>query len=132
MLTIRFQRIGRKNDPSFRIVVSEKARHPKAGKPLMVLGSYNPKTKHTLIDAEAVKGWIAKGAQASGTVHNLLLAQGIVEGKKVNVRNAKVAPKKEEEKAAEAPKVEAPAEAKAEAPAEATTEAPAAPSVAGA
>ena len=96
MLAIRFQRTGRKNDPSFRIIVSEKARHPKAGNPLQVLGSYNPKTKHTIIDAEKVKHWLSKGAQASGTVTNLLVSKGVITGKKVNVRNTKVAPKKEE------------------------------------
>jgi len=85
MLAIRFQRTGRKNDPSFRIIVSEKARSPKAGNPLEVVGSYNPKTKHTIINAEAVKGWLSKGAKASGTVHNLLVTKGVITGKKVNV-----------------------------------------------
>jgi small subunit ribosomal protein S16 len=117
MLVIRFQRIGRKNDPSFRIIVSEKARHPKAGNPLQVVGSYNPKTKHTLIDAEAVKGWLSKGAQASGTVHNLLVTKGVIEGKKMNVRNAKVAPKNEEAEAGPAP--ETPKEEPTSAPVEA-------------
>ena len=133
MLTIRFQRTGRKNDPSFRIVVSEKTRHPLAGNPLAVVGSHNPKTKHTVIDAEKVKHWLSKGAQASGTVSNLLVSKGVIEGKKVNVRNAKVAPKKEEESAqASVPSAQretatvAPAEeAKAEEPAAEVAEAPA-------
>ncbi|MDE2079584.1 MAG: 30S ribosomal protein S16 [Patescibacteria group bacterium] len=117
MLAIRFQRTGRKNDASFRIVVSEKARHPLAGNPLAVVGSYNPKTKRTVVDAEKVKHWLSKGAQASGTVNNLLVKEGIVTGKnkKVNVRNTKVAPKKEGEEAkaeAAAPAAEAPAEEK--------------------
>ncbi|MBI3573855.1 30S ribosomal protein S16 [Candidatus Kaiserbacteria bacterium] len=103
MLTIRFQRTGRKNDAAFRIVVSEKARHPLAGNPLEVVGSHNPKTKHTVIDAEKVKHWLSKGAKASGTVSNLLVSKGVIEGKKVNVRNIKVAPKKEEEAKAESP-----------------------------
>ena len=87
---IRFQRTGRTNDPAFRIVVSDKTRHPKSGKALQVVGSYNPKTKDAIIDAEAAKGWIAKGAQLSGTVHNLFLSKGIIEGKKINVRQTKV------------------------------------------
>jgi small subunit ribosomal protein S16 len=115
MLTIRFQRIGRKNDPSFRIVVSEKARHPMAGNPLQVLGSYNPKTKHTIIDGDQIKHWISKGAQVSGTVNNLLITNGVIQGKKVNVLGKKNPPKKEEEvKAEAAPAAEAPAEAAAE------------------
>ena len=96
MLTIRFQRTGRKNDAAFRIIVSEKARSPKAGNPLQVLGSYNPKTKHTIIDGDSVKHWISKGASLSGTVNNLLITKGIIEGKKVNVLGKKNVPKKED------------------------------------
>ena len=121
MLAIRFQRTGRTNDPAFRIVVSEKARSPKGGKPLAVVGSYNPKTKHTIIDAEAATHWISKGAQLSGTVNNLFITKGVIEGKKVNVLGQKTIKKEEgksgaksgEVKAApatEAPKAEAPAE----------------------
>ena len=105
MLTIRFQRRGRKNDASFRIVVLEKARSPKAGNPLQVLGSYNPKTKHTVIDGDSIKHWISKGAELSGTVNNLLITKGIIQGKKVNVLGKKTPPKKEEAKE-EAPKEE--------------------------
>lgn len=115
---IRFQRTGRTNDPAFRIVVSEKARHPKAGNPLQVVGSYHPKTKHTVINAEAAKGWVAKGAQLSGTVHNLFISQGIIEGKKINVRGAKVAPAVPADKATSAPV--APTEEKIETTEEAT------------
>lgn len=107
MLAIRFQRTGRKNNPAFRIVVLEKARSPKAGNPLQVLGSYNPKTKHTVIDEPRVKHWIAMGAQVSGTVNNLLITKGVIEGKKVNVLGKKTAPKKEEAKVEEAPVAEA-------------------------
>ncbi len=119
MLTIRFQRVGRKNDPAFRIVVLEKTRSPKAGNPLQILGSYNPKTKHTVIDAEKAKHWMSKGAQLSGTVNNLFITKGVIEGKKVNVLGKKSAPKKEEpvavEVKAEEPTVEAPAETASEA-----------------
>lgn len=101
MLTIRFQRTGRKNDPSFRIVVGEHARHPKSEKHLVSVGSYHPKTKNSIIDTDAVKLWISKGAQPSGTVNNLLVAKGIIDGKKTNVRGTKVAPKKEEPASAE-------------------------------
>ena len=89
MLTIRFQRTGRKNNPAFRIVVLEKQRSPKAGNPLQILGSYNPKTKHTVIDEPRVKHWISMGAQLSGTVNNLLITKGVIEGKKVNVLGKK-------------------------------------------
>ncbi len=121
MLTIRFQRTGRKNDPAFRIVVLEKARSPKAGNPLQVLGSYNPKTKHTNIDAESVKHWMSKGAEVSGTVNNLLITKGVIQGKKVNVLQKKHPPKKEGEEKQE-PKVEVAAEATTEPAPEAKAE----------
>lgn len=108
MLTIRFQRKGRKNDPSFKVVVLEKARSPKAGNPLEVLGSHNPKTKHTILKDERIKYWISKGAELSGTVNNLLVSKKIIEGKKVNVLGKKTPIKKEEEAKPEAPKAEAP------------------------
>lgn len=115
MLTIRFQRVGRKNDPSFRIVVLENTRSPKAGSPLEVVGSHNPKTKQTLIKDERVKHWMSKGAQVSGTVNNLLITKGVIQGKKVNVLGKKTPIKKEEEVKAEAPAApETPAEPAAE------------------
>lgn len=89
MLKIRFQRTGRKNDPSFRLVVTEHTAAAQAGKNVAQVGSYHPKTKHTLIDAEAVKLWLSRGAKASGTVNNLLITKGIIEGKKVNVLGKK-------------------------------------------
>jgi len=118
MLKIRFQRTGRKNDPAFRIVVTEHTSGPKAGKSIETVGSYHPKTKHTVLDADAVKKWLSLGAQASGTVHNLLISKGIIEGKKVNVLGKKTPIVKDEPK--EEVKAEAPAPE--ESPAEAPTE----------
>lgn len=94
---IRFQRVGRKNDPSFRVVVLEKARSPKAGAPLARVGSYNPKTKAFSVDADGIKNWIANGAQISPSLHNLLVTKGILAGKKINVLPKKTPPVKEQE-----------------------------------
>ena len=91
-MTIRFQRIGRKNDAAFRIAVLEKERAAKAGGIVERLGSYNPKTKAVSLDKDRVKEWLAKGAQPSDTVRNLLISQGVIEGKKVNVLPKKTAP----------------------------------------
>lgn len=85
MLKIRMQRTGRKNDPSFRVVVAEHTRSPKAGNFLERLGSYNPKSKERILNAERITYWMSKGAQASGTMHNMLISAGIITGKKVNV-----------------------------------------------
>ncbi len=118
MLKIRLQRTGRKNDPSFRVVVTEHTSSPKAGKNVAQVGSYHPKTKETILDAEAIKSWLQKGAQASGTLHNLLITKGIISGKKVNVLGKKTPIVKEAPPEA-APTQSAPAETPAEpAPAE--------------
>jgi len=97
MLMIRFQRIGRKNDPAFRISLLEKARAAKSGRVTEQLGTYNPKTKAVTLKADRVKYWLSQGAQATDSVHNLLLAQGVIEGKKINVLPKKTVQKKEEE-----------------------------------
>ena len=90
MLTIRFQRVGRKNDPAFRVVVGEKRSKPKSGE-LEILGSYHPKTKATILKGERILYWLSKGAKASPTVHNLLVSKDVIKGIKVNVVNKPVA-----------------------------------------
>ena len=84
MLMIRFQRTGRRNDPSFRIAVTEKRSKPKSGG-VELLGSYHPKTKETVLKQERILYWLSKGAQASPTVHNLLVAKGVIQRKKIPV-----------------------------------------------
>ncbi len=82
MLIIRLQRVGRKNDPSFRLVVVESKRAPKSGSFLEVVGSYNPRHKDkTQINAERVHYWIEHGAQLSDTANNILVGAKVVEGK---------------------------------------------------
>jgi len=90
MLKIKFQRVGRKNDPAFRVVVTERRSKPKSGE-LEILGSYHPKTKHTTLQNDRILYWISKGAQATDTVHNLLVARGVVKGTKRAVVREKVA-----------------------------------------
>ncbi|MDO8624103.1 MAG: 30S ribosomal protein S16 [bacterium] len=85
MLMIRFQRIGRTNDPAFRIVVVEKERSAKTGRITEQLGTYNPRTKAVTLDEAKVKEWISKGAQPSPSLHNFLITKGVIEGKKINV-----------------------------------------------
>ena len=103
MLVIRFQRVGRKNDPAFRLVVTEKKSKPKSGE-LEILGSYHPKTKHTILKSERILYWISKGAQVSPTVHNLLVKHGVVKGKKMHVSGSKPKNEKQTAPVAEKPK----------------------------
>lgn len=108
---MRLQRTGRKNDASFRVVVTDSRRGPKSGNNVDLLGFYNPKLGQIEIDGEKAKSWIAKGVQLSDTVHNMLVSKQIIEGKKINVLPRK-SPIIDEEK------VKAEAEAKAAAEAE--------------
>lgn len=109
MLKIRMQRTGRTNDPSFRIVVGEHTASPRAGKHVDIVGSYDPITKARILNAEKIKHWLSVGAQASPTVHNMLISAGIVTGKKINVLPQKTNPNKKEEAPAEAASSAAPA-----------------------
>ena len=99
MLKIRLQRTGRKNEPSFRVVVGDRRNSAQSGKFLEVLGSYDPKAGTVTFKEDRVKYWIGQGAQASGTVHNFLVDKKIVDGKKINVLPQKTPVKKEEAKA---------------------------------
>jgi small subunit ribosomal protein S16 len=85
MLKIRLQRVGRINSPSYRVIVAEHTRGPKTGNFVELVGSYNPKTKERSLKADRIKYWISVGAQPSDTMHNMLISEGIITGKKINV-----------------------------------------------
>jgi small subunit ribosomal protein S16 len=93
MLKIRLQRIGRKNDPSFRVVLTDSKNSTKSGRFLEILGIYNPKAEDKVsnknFQADRIKYWISKGAKLSDTMHNFLVHDKIIEGKKVNVLSKK-------------------------------------------
>ena len=85
MLKVRLQRVGRKNDPSFRVVVTDSRRGPKSGNYIENLGSYSPRAKSLSLNSDRIKHWIAMGAQVSDTVHNLLVKEKVIDGKAINV-----------------------------------------------
>lgn len=95
MLKIRLQRTGRKNDPHFRLIVTEGARKPKTTQFTEIIGTYNVKAGIFEAKADRVKHWMSVGAQTSPTVHNLLVSKGVLAGKKMNVLPKKTAQKKE-------------------------------------
>ncbi len=148
MLRIRLSRVGKKKQPSYRLVVAD-SRAPRDGAFIKIIGHYNPRTDPTTLvvkEDEAVE-WLSRGAQPSDTVAKLLTRIGVMERagrapvvwdrktpvkpKKAAVEEAPaaaaapaVAAKEETPAKAEAPAEETKAEAKAEAPAEeAATEA---------
>jgi small subunit ribosomal protein S16 len=84
MLKIRLQRTGRKNDPHFRLIVTESILKPKTSQFAEIVGTYNVKAGIFSAKADRIKHWISVGAQVSDTVHNLLISNKIIEGKKIN------------------------------------------------
>lgn len=107
MLMIRLQRVGRKHEPVFRLVLTDSKNGPKSGKFLEILGSFDARRGDKAeFKIDKVKHWIANGAKLSGTVHNILVERKVIDGKKINVL-----PKKSpivSEKAPEVAKPEAP------------------------
>lgn len=120
MLKVRLKRVGRKNDPSFRLILTESTSGPKSGRVIETFGSYNPHEgqEKARINGERVLYWVSKGAQVSPTVHNMLVNHKIITGKKVNVLPKKRPIVKEGEKKEAEKVVETPVAAVPEAPAE--------------
>lgn len=95
MLKIRFFRVGKKNQPSFKIVVTDKKNPPRGGRFLEEVGFYNPLTKEKILRPARIKFWLERGAKPSNSVHNLLVKEGIIKAEKKPVHKK---PKKKEEK----------------------------------
>ena len=95
MLRIRLRRVGKKKQPSYRIVVAD-VRAPRDGAIVEQVGIYNPLTDPPTIrvDAEKVKHWISVGAKPSDTVVRILEREGVVE--KTERPTAKVVAEKAE------------------------------------
>ncbi len=118
---IRLQRTGRKHEPTFRVVLTDSKNGPKSGRYLKNLGWYDTRIKNKIeqMDTDAIKHWISKGAKLSLTLHNYLVTQKVIIGKKLNALPKHTPIKKEvapeAAKAPEAPKAEKAPEAAAEA-----------------
>jgi len=118
MLMIRLQRTGRKHEPTFRVVLTDSKNGPKSGKYMKNLGWYDSRLENNAakqLRIEEIKHWMSHGAKLSLTLHNFLISQKIIEGKKLNALPKKTVQKKEEEKKDE--KASAPASAPNPAPA---------------
>jgi small subunit ribosomal protein S16 len=122
MLAIKLQRIGKKHQPSYRLVVAEK-RSKMLAPPVEDLGSYDPRTKATTVKKERVLHWVKMGAQPTITAHNLLVKEGAITGATLAVKMPKAVAK------AAAPAVEEKTAAPVEEGAAAEQSAEAAPEV---
>jgi small subunit ribosomal protein S16 len=74
-VVIRLQRTGKPHQPYYRVVAIEKARAA-SGKPVEILGSYNPREeiagKKVVIKADRYEHWIKVGALPSPSVASLV------------------------------------------------------------
>jgi small subunit ribosomal protein S16 len=73
---VRLTRVGSKKNPIWRVVVTDQ-RSPRDGRFIETIGHYNPQTEPSTIvlDRERLDHWLARGAQPSGTVKQLVRAQ---------------------------------------------------------
>ncbi|MBL8159308.1 30S ribosomal protein S16 [Candidatus Saccharibacteria bacterium] len=119
MLAIRLQRLGRKALPVYRLAVQESKRHPSSGRVVAYVGSYNPHTKATTLDAEKINFYLKNGAQPTERVARLLANEKIelpswvkqASARTSAVRNPDKLRKHQPAPEAEAEAEEAPAEA---------------------
>ena len=105
MIKLRLKRFGKKKEASFRIVACNSTSR-RDGRPLQELGFYNPRTKETRLDTEALRSRLTQGAQPTDVVRTLLEKAGLlekIERPSIAIGKAKL----EKEKASKALKKEA-------------------------
>jgi small subunit ribosomal protein S16 len=78
MLKLRLTRTGRKKQPTYRLVVIEHSTR-RDGRPVDLVGYYNPSTKESNFKVEKIQDWLKKGVQPSETVTSLLRKAQIIE-----------------------------------------------------
>jgi small subunit ribosomal protein S16 len=73
VLMIRLTRTGARKQPHYRVVVIEKER-ARNGRPVEVVGTYNPRTSPASIELkrDRIDYWVSKGAQLSDRVSKLV------------------------------------------------------------
>lgn len=109
MLVIRLKRKGKKNQPFFRIVVTDKRKAAKGGRSIDDLGYFDPLTKRSALNKERVLHWLKVGAKPSDTVHNMIVSEKIVDAKKINLTKKSKKPVEAVAQPASAPTAPSPA-----------------------
>ena len=130
---IRLMRVGKKKQPSYRVVVSD-SRSPRDGRFIEVLGQYAPRAEPSVveIDSDRALHWLRVGAQPTEQVGKLLEISGVwaafkaAAGKDASVKPKAKTPKAKKVVEKPAPEAKAEAAPVEEAPAEETAAEPAA------
>jgi ribosomal protein S16 len=95
MLIMRFNRTGKKNRVSYRIVLQEHTAAP-GKRHVEILGSHDPHSKTTVLKEGRIQHWLKEGVQTSDAVYNLFITKGILTGKKRVKKMPRPEPKVEE------------------------------------
>ncbi len=93
MIKLRLKRFGKKREASFRLVACNSTSR-RDGRPLQELGFYNPRTKETRLDTEAIRSRLSQGAQPTDAVRTLLEKGGLLEK---SIRPAEIVGKAKQE-----------------------------------
>ncbi len=77
MVKLRLMRMGKKKQPTYRIVAAD-ARSPRDGRFIEIVGTYEPRREPSVvsIDNEKAVKWLADGAQPTERVEKLLKISG--------------------------------------------------------
>ena len=94
MIKLRLKRFGKKREASFRLIACNSTSRRDC-RPLQELGFYNPRTKETRLDTEALRARLGQGAQPTDAVRTLLEKGGLLEKK---LRPAELLGKQKQEK----------------------------------
>ncbi len=134
---IRLARFGAKKRPYYHVVVTDSRNARNSGNILDTVGKYDPmqprdSDKRVVLNVDAVKAWMVKGAKPSDRVYKFLVKLGLVEKKPIPVQTKKhlqsektqMKIKDKQEKLAKIAEEKAAAEAAAKAAAETPAEAP--------
>jgi small subunit ribosomal protein S16 len=77
MVRIRLMRVGKKKQPSYRVVVAD-SRSPRDGRIIEAIGHYQPRREPSEIAIDNARAvyWLERGAQPSDSVRKLLGISG--------------------------------------------------------
>jgi small subunit ribosomal protein S16 len=77
VVKLRLMRMGKKKQPTYRVVAAD-ARSPRDGAFIEIVGHYDPRREPStiVIDNDKAVAWLQKGAQPTETVQKLLKVSG--------------------------------------------------------
>jgi small subunit ribosomal protein S16 len=80
MVKIRLRRMGKKKQPTYRVVVAD-SRSPRDGRFIETIGFYNPRTEPPTVRIKEDRAlyWLSQGAQPTDAVARLLRKKGTLD-----------------------------------------------------